>query len=107
MGDYYEKVFERYAFRDRVRTFFGQYDVLLSPVLPITSLEAGKNRGGFKSVGDSEITLRISDISRLLLQNLVQLVLKLGNFLISLGLVRPALPRFDALVLERSRGAGA
>jgi aspartyl-tRNA(Asn)/glutamyl-tRNA(Gln) amidotransferase subunit A len=43
MRDYYEKVFERYAFRDRVRAFFEDYDLLLSPVLPITSLEAGKN----------------------------------------------------------------
>ena len=43
MREYYEKVFERYAFRDRVRVLFEQYDVLLSPVLPITSLDAGKN----------------------------------------------------------------
>ena len=43
MRDYYEKVFERYAFRDNVRTFFGTYDLLLSPVLPVSSLDAGKN----------------------------------------------------------------
>ncbi len=43
MRDYYEKVFERYAFRDKVRAFFKTYDLLLSPVLPITSLDAGKN----------------------------------------------------------------
>ena len=43
MRDYYEKVFERYAFRDKVRAFFETYDLLLSPVLPITSLDAGKN----------------------------------------------------------------
>ena len=40
MRDYYEKVFERYAFRDKVRAFFETYDLLLSPVLPITSLDA-------------------------------------------------------------------
>ena len=40
---YYEKVFERYAFRDKVRAFFETYDLLLSPVLPITSLDTGKN----------------------------------------------------------------
>ena len=44
MRDYYEKVFERYAFRDKVRTFFETYDLLLSPVLPVSSLDAGKNR---------------------------------------------------------------
>jgi aspartyl-tRNA(Asn)/glutamyl-tRNA(Gln) amidotransferase subunit A len=43
MRDYYEKVFERYTFRDKVRAFFETYDLLLSPVLPITSLDAGKN----------------------------------------------------------------
>jgi aspartyl-tRNA(Asn)/glutamyl-tRNA(Gln) amidotransferase subunit A len=43
MRDYYEKVFERYAFRDNVRAFFETYDLLLSPVLPVSSLDAGKN----------------------------------------------------------------
>ncbi len=43
MRDYYEKVFERYALRDKVRTFFETYDLLLSPVLPVSSLDAGKN----------------------------------------------------------------
>ena len=42
MRHYYEKVFERYAFRDEVRAFFESYDLLLSPVLPVTSLDAGK-----------------------------------------------------------------
>jgi aspartyl-tRNA(Asn)/glutamyl-tRNA(Gln) amidotransferase subunit A len=43
MRDYYEKVFERYAFRDKVRSFFETHDLLLSPVLPVSSLDAGKN----------------------------------------------------------------
>ncbi len=43
MRDYYEKVFERYALRDKVRAFFETYDLLLSPVLPVSSLDAGKN----------------------------------------------------------------
>jgi aspartyl-tRNA(Asn)/glutamyl-tRNA(Gln) amidotransferase subunit A len=43
MRGYYEKVFERYAFRDKVRTFFETYDLLLSPVLPVSSLDVGKN----------------------------------------------------------------
>src|SRR5262249_24630500 len=38
-----EKVVERYALRDKVRKFFDTYDILLSPVLPVTSLDAGKN----------------------------------------------------------------
>ena len=43
MRDYYGKVFERYALRDKVRMFFERYDLLLSPVLPVTSLDVGKN----------------------------------------------------------------
>jgi aspartyl-tRNA(Asn)/glutamyl-tRNA(Gln) amidotransferase subunit A len=40
---YYEKVFERYALRDKIRVFFETYDLLLSPVLPVSSLDVGKN----------------------------------------------------------------
>ncbi len=43
MRTYYEKVFERYAFRDKTRAFFENYDLVLSPVLPISSLDAGVN----------------------------------------------------------------
>nr|WP_249792477.1 amidase family protein [Bradyrhizobium sp. BRP22] len=43
MRDYYAKVFSRYALRDTVRGFFERYDVLISPVLPVTSLEVSKN----------------------------------------------------------------
>jgi aspartyl-tRNA(Asn)/glutamyl-tRNA(Gln) amidotransferase subunit A len=43
LRDYYAKVFERYALRDTLRPFFERYDILLSPVLPVTSLDAGKN----------------------------------------------------------------
>jgi aspartyl-tRNA(Asn)/glutamyl-tRNA(Gln) amidotransferase subunit A len=43
LRDYYGKVFERYALRDKLRPFFERYDILLSPVLPVTSLDAGKN----------------------------------------------------------------
>lgn len=41
MRDYYRKVFDRYALRDRLRTFFDRFDVLLSPTLPISALDAG------------------------------------------------------------------
>ncbi len=43
LRDYYNKVFERYALRDKLRPFFERYDILLSPVLPVTSLDVGKN----------------------------------------------------------------
>jgi aspartyl-tRNA(Asn)/glutamyl-tRNA(Gln) amidotransferase subunit A len=43
MRDYYTKVFARYALRDTIRTFFESYDLLISPVIPVTSLDAGKN----------------------------------------------------------------
>jgi aspartyl-tRNA(Asn)/glutamyl-tRNA(Gln) amidotransferase subunit A len=43
MRSYYEKVFERYAFREQMRIFFEKYDVLVSPVLPVSSLDVGLN----------------------------------------------------------------
>jgi aspartyl-tRNA(Asn)/glutamyl-tRNA(Gln) amidotransferase subunit A len=43
MRDYYGKVFERYALRDSLRPLFERYDILLSPVLPVTSLDVGRN----------------------------------------------------------------
>ncbi|TXM98273.1 amidase [Methylobacterium sp. WL64] len=43
MRGYYETVFARYALRDRMVRFFADHDVLLSPTLPISSLEAGRN----------------------------------------------------------------
>lgn len=43
MRAYYESVFRRYALRDAMVRFFARYDVLLSPTLPVTSLEAGCN----------------------------------------------------------------
>lgn len=43
MRGYYEKVFERYAFREEMRLFFEKYDILISPVLPVSSLNIGLN----------------------------------------------------------------
>ena len=43
MRDYYTKVFARYALRDNIRTFFDRYDLLISPVIPVSSLAAGRN----------------------------------------------------------------
>ncbi|WP_127092189.1 amidase family protein [Aquabacter cavernae] len=41
MRAYYTSVFERYALREKMRLFFERYDLLVSPVLPVTSLDAG------------------------------------------------------------------
>jgi aspartyl-tRNA(Asn)/glutamyl-tRNA(Gln) amidotransferase subunit A len=43
MRDYYTKVFARYALREEIRSFFERYDLLISPVLPVTSLNVGRN----------------------------------------------------------------
>ncbi|MEW6123259.1 MAG: amidase family protein [Pseudomonadota bacterium] len=43
MRAYYTSVFARYALREKMRLFFERYDVLVSPVLPVTSLDAGVN----------------------------------------------------------------
>lgn len=43
MRSYYESVFKRYAFRDAVRAFFNSYDLLLTPTLPVSSLDTGEN----------------------------------------------------------------
>ncbi|MEL6318136.1 MAG: amidase family protein [Pseudomonadota bacterium] len=41
MGAYYASVFERYAFRERMREFFERYDLLLSPTLPTAAVGVG------------------------------------------------------------------
>lgn len=43
MKAYYENVFARYAFRERMRQFFEVYDVLLTPTVPVASVPAGVN----------------------------------------------------------------
>ncbi|MFG1359442.1 amidase [Xanthobacter pseudotagetidis] len=43
MRSYYASVFERYALRERMRLFFETYDLLISPVVPVSALEAGRN----------------------------------------------------------------
>lgn len=43
LDDYYSKVFERYALRERVRRFFETYDLLLTPTLPVPPFDAGRN----------------------------------------------------------------
>jgi len=41
IADYYRCVVDRYAFRERVRSFFDRYDLLLSPTLPVAGVDAG------------------------------------------------------------------
>lgn len=43
MGAYYQTVFERYAFREKMRAFFADYDLLISPTLPVAAFPVGEN----------------------------------------------------------------
>jgi aspartyl-tRNA(Asn)/glutamyl-tRNA(Gln) amidotransferase subunit A len=43
MRTYFESVFRRYALRDAMRSFFERYDILVSPTLPISSLDVGRD----------------------------------------------------------------
>lgn len=44
MKSYYESVFRRYEFRDKMRRFFSDYDILLTPTLPVAGFDAGLDR---------------------------------------------------------------
>lgn len=41
MNSYYRQVFERYAFREKMRKFFEPYDLLLTPTLPVAAFNVG------------------------------------------------------------------
>ncbi|REE23177.1 aspartyl-tRNA(Asn)/glutamyl-tRNA(Gln) amidotransferase subunit A [Paraburkholderia sp. BL27I4N3] len=41
MRSYYQTVFDRYDFRERVRAVFEEFDLLLSPTLPIAACDVG------------------------------------------------------------------
>lgn len=43
LADHYTKIFERYEFRERMRSFFEGYDLLLSPTLPVPPFDTGLN----------------------------------------------------------------
>ncbi|MDQ0217731.1 Asp-tRNA(Asn)/Glu-tRNA(Gln) amidotransferase A subunit family amidase [Peribacillus cavernae] len=43
IDSYYSKVFRRYRLHEQIRKFFQNYDLLLTPTLPISSLNAGVN----------------------------------------------------------------
>ncbi|WP_245659502.1 amidase family protein [Limimonas halophila] len=40
---YYQSVFDRYAFREKVRQLFETYDLLLTPTVPVPAFAAGRN----------------------------------------------------------------
>lgn len=41
MQEYYESVFARYAFREKMRRLFESFDILLTPTLPVSGIEVG------------------------------------------------------------------
>lgn len=43
MGGYYESVFKRYELRTKVVDFFADYDLLLTPTLPVPAFKSGLN----------------------------------------------------------------
>ena len=43
MDAYYAKVFERYAFREKMRIFFEKFDALITPTVPSAAFDVGKN----------------------------------------------------------------
>ena len=43
LTSYYEKVFERFELRERVRLLFETYDLLLTPSLPVAAFDIGRN----------------------------------------------------------------
>ena len=43
MVEYFDQLFARYAFRERMRLFFERYDLLLSPTLPCAAFDVGRD----------------------------------------------------------------
>lgn len=43
LDEYYGKVFARYDFREKMRVFFEDYDLLLTPTLPVPAFDVGLN----------------------------------------------------------------
>jgi Asp-tRNA(Asn)/Glu-tRNA(Gln) amidotransferase A subunit family amidase len=44
IGDYFGQLFARYDLREKMRVFFDEYDLLLTPTLPVAALDVGENR---------------------------------------------------------------
>jgi Asp-tRNA(Asn)/Glu-tRNA(Gln) amidotransferase A subunit family amidase len=43
IDEYYGRVFARYEFRERVRQFFEQFDLLMTPTLPVAAFDLGRD----------------------------------------------------------------
>jgi aspartyl-tRNA(Asn)/glutamyl-tRNA(Gln) amidotransferase subunit A len=43
MKQYYESVFARYAFREKMHGIFDNFDILLTPTLPVSGIEVGRD----------------------------------------------------------------
>jgi aspartyl-tRNA(Asn)/glutamyl-tRNA(Gln) amidotransferase subunit A len=43
MGAYYEMVFQRYELRTKIAEFFTEFDLLLTPTVPVPAFEVGLN----------------------------------------------------------------
>jgi aspartyl-tRNA(Asn)/glutamyl-tRNA(Gln) amidotransferase subunit A len=43
MQQYYESVFARYAFREKMHGIFDNFDILLTPTLPVSGVEVGRD----------------------------------------------------------------
>jgi Asp-tRNA(Asn)/Glu-tRNA(Gln) amidotransferase A subunit family amidase len=43
IDEYYARVFARYEFREQVRQFFERYDLLLTPTIPVTAFDLGRD----------------------------------------------------------------
>lgn len=43
LEEYYRRVFQRFDLRDHVRKLFDECDLLMTPTLPVTAFEAGRN----------------------------------------------------------------
>ena len=43
LEEYYSKVFLRYDFREKMRSFMEDFDLLLSPTLPVAAFDVGLN----------------------------------------------------------------
>ncbi len=55
MGEYYTKVFERYDLRNTVCDFFEDYDLLLTPTLPVTAFDVGNDYPPGRGSADNSI----------------------------------------------------
>lgn len=64
LADYMSKVAKRYEFREQVGRLFEKYDLLVTPTLPVTAFETGRNTPpNLSECEDGDITSWISYLS--------------------------------------------